>query len=614
MAEITVMRLLLLVVGVSLLLMAGAMTSMMAERQGENTELKYATSGELCPPWFISINGSCVCGDSLEGIVNCDQTNQQVQVLNCYCITYNELEKTVVSGACIYGCFHTSYYSFPKNISGLNQICTEANRVGQLCGGCKNGYALPVYSYDLVCVKCTDQDNNVIKYLAVSLLPLTAFFFIVMTISISVTTAKMNAIVLITQIIASPEQLRILILALKMNSSLTGPGTSQYLWAVLHTLASMFGIWNLDFFRTVYSPFCLHPKATTLDILALNYIAAVYPLFLTVLTYVLVKLYDSNYRVVVWAWKPFRYCLPHFRAQWDIRTSLIDAFATFLVLSSVKVLSSSADILIPTYLYNEHGNRVSSVYLYYDGTIEYFGKEHLPYALLAIGILLACFFTPLILLFLYPCRCFQRMLNRYRLRCVALHTFMDAFQGCYKDGTNGTRDCRYFAGAFLLVRLALIIIYAQTTATSYYVVASVALVIMATTIAFTQPYKTGVFNTLDIALILLLTIGYITATATALRAVNRFHTVAVFVIAVTILILPVYFLAILIYRLFIKTNLLHQFHRKIRTLISCNLGNNSTSEESLPDRLVNAEQYEALLPEPVADCSDSEDDLEERLQ
>ena len=107
--------------------MAGAMTSTMAassikeatgrqpyevdliERQGENTELSYATSGELCPPWFISINGSCVCGDSLEGIVNCDQTNQQVQVLNCYCITYNELEKTVVSGACIYGCFHTSY-------------------------------------------------------------------------------------------------------------------------------------------------------------------------------------------------------------------------------------------------------------------------------------------------------------------------------------------------------------------------------------------------------------------------------------------------------------------------------------------------------------------------
>ena len=64
---------------------------------------------------------------------------------------------------------------------------------------------------------------------------------------------------------------------------------------------------------------------------------------------------------------------------------------------------------------------------------------------------------------------------------------------------------------------------------------------------------------------------------------------------------------------FRKTKLLHRFHRKIRTLISRNLGRNSTSEESLPDRLVNAEQYEALLPQPVADwmdfsSSDSEDD------
>ena len=34
---------------------------------------------------------------------------------------------------------------------------------------------------------------------------------------------------------------------------------------------------------------------------------------------------------------------------------------------------------------------------------------------------------------------------------------MDAFQGCYKDGTDGTRDCRYFAALQLLVRLGIVL-------------------------------------------------------------------------------------------------------------------------------------------------------------
>ena len=239
----------------------------------------------------------------------------------------------------------------------------------------------------------------------------------------------------------------------------------------------------------MYSPFCLHPNISTLQVLALDYIVAVHPLFLTILTYVLVKLYDRNYRVVVSAWKPFRYCLSHFRAHGDIRNSLIDAFATFLILASTKLQSVSADILIPTYLYNEHGNRFSSVYLYYDGTIEYFGKEHLPYALLALGMLLACFFTPLILLCLYPCRCFQRILNRCGLRCVTLHTFMDAFQGCYKDGTNGTRDCRCFTGVYILVRSVLTVMYALTVGVIYYPAASLILMILAASVATLLPYK-----------------------------------------------------------------------------------------------------------------------------
>ena len=451
-----------------------------------------------CPVWTIPRgNATCECGSSVGGIVDCDPISLESSILGCYCMTYDASKGNTVVGSCFLTCYKYPSFAIPTNVTNLNQVmCNESNRDGQLCGGCKEGFAPPVYSYYMSCVRCTEDDNNILKYLAISLLPLTFSYILVILISFSATSPSMVALVLVSHIIASPTALRVDIADFK---TLRAP---EWQWILLHVSASVFGIWSLDFFRTVYSPFCLHPKMSTLQVLALDYIVAVYPLFLTVVTYFLVKLYDSNYRLVVWAWKPFRYCLSHFRAQWDIRTSLIDAFATFLILSSVKLLCVSADILVPTYIYNEHGNRVSSVYLYYDGTIEYFGKEHLPYALLALGILLACFFAPLILLFLYPCRCFQRILNRCRLRCVALHTFMDAFQGCYKDGTNGTRDCRYFAGACLLMRFVLLVIYALTRGPTYYPAATLILITLAASVAVIRPYKADIFNAVDPVLIL----------------------------------------------------------------------------------------------------------------
>ena len=53
----------------------------------------------------------------------------------------------------------------------------------------------------------------------------------------------------------------------------------------------------------------------------------------------------------------------------------------------------------------------------------------------------------------YPCQCFSRFLNSYHLQRKALQTFMDAFQGCYKDGTNGTKDCRYFSALYPIARV-----------------------------------------------------------------------------------------------------------------------------------------------------------------
>ena len=121
---------------------------------------------------------------------------------------------------------------------------------------------------------------------------------------------------------------------------------------------------------------------------------------------------------------------------------------TFLVLSNVKLLSASWDLLAPVKVYqlNSTGNLSYSWRVFYNASLPYFGEEHLPYAVLAIAVLLLFVLLPTLLLILYPFRWFQKFLNLFPVRWYILHTFMDSFQGCYKDGTQpGTRDCRWFA-------------------------------------------------------------------------------------------------------------------------------------------------------------------------
>jgi len=274
----------------------------------------------------------------------------------------------------------------------------------------------------------------------------------------------------------------------------------SYVGVLLDVYFSYVSIWNLDFFRTVYSPFCLHPNATTLQVMSLDYIIAAYPLVLIILTYTLVTLHYHNCILVVWLWKPFLRCCIHFRRQWDIRNSLVDAFATFLLLSYVKFLSVSFDILAPSFVWNMTLASQPTV-LYYDGSVEYFSKEHLPYAILAITVLLVFTLLPILLLCLYPCRCYQRFLNSCHLRNQALHTFMDAFQGCYKDGTNGSRDCRCFAAIYLLTRTAIHLSFAVssvlfTNSTFIVVLATVVLLL-----SVFHPYKVKLYNQLDIIVV-----------------------------------------------------------------------------------------------------------------
>ena len=69
-----------------------------------------------------------------------------------------------VVGMCFYACFFgNSYYPILRRVNATSHnafVCLHFHRDGQLCGVCEDGYALPVYSYSLACVECSNYGKN----------------------------------------------------------------------------------------------------------------------------------------------------------------------------------------------------------------------------------------------------------------------------------------------------------------------------------------------------------------------------------------------------------------------------------------------------------------------
>ena len=206
-----------------------------------------------------------------------------------------------------------------------------------------------------------------------------------------------------------------------------------------------------------------------LQTISLDYAVAVYPLVLISITYCLVRLHD-RYIVFSRLWLPVYRCCSTFRRKWSIRESLVNAFTTFFILSYVKIMNVSFDILtLSNAYYDEFGNKAGVKFLFINGSMTPFSKEHIPYAILAIFMFLTFNFLPLVLLCVYPSRCFQKCLDCTKCQYRTLHVFMDTFQGCYKETP---RDCRYFAGFYLFLRCINLIMYSVSKNLTYFSLAA----------------------------------------------------------------------------------------------------------------------------------------------
>jgi len=433
-----------------------------------------------CPPWSLYNEslGKCEC----PSLLRCDDYGYIEW--NCISATFNNVSNFTEIGYCVFGCNTKAAYAFPSGDKLLwnKVLCDPYGRTGSLCGSCQTGLFQPVYSYDLKCVKCSNPAKNVCLYIMLAFVPLTVFCLILLHLQLNIVTSPIFGFVFYSQLLANPFFIRAL-LSTELNN---------FKFCV-RMLGVVFGVWNLDFFRSFNKSVCF--EINTLPTLLLDFVVALYPLLLMVSTYIFITLYNRNCTPVKLIGKPLLLFFSYFKCNRNnTSTSLINSFSTYILLSNVKLFSTSVDILTPVTLYRfTTPNNVTEVTrLYYDATITYFGYHHLPYAILAIAILSALVFLPIIVLILYPFKWFQRIKNYLPSRYVLfLNTFVDSFQGCYKDGSKppGSRDYRILAALPFIIRLLFFFVYSANLGISLLPQAGMILVFSAILIIILDPIQ-----------------------------------------------------------------------------------------------------------------------------
>ena len=197
---------------------------------------------------------------------------------------------------------------------------------------------------------------------------------------------------------------------------------------------------------------------------------------------------------------------------------------------------------MPTTVYNVSG-QVVGLYVYYNGSMEYFGHDHLPYAVLAVFMFITFNLMPLLLLCLYPCRCFQSCLNLCHLNSQVLRTFMDAFQGCYKFEPY---DCRYWAAFYLLLRILILAFFALTESLFFIVVTDITLLPVIVLTAVIRPYRQTLYNVTDIIFFIAIVQVFFSFAATSLSDfINRKYKIFACIMFGIALIFPVVYVVML---------------------------------------------------------------------
>ena len=393
-------------------------------------------------------------------------------------------------------------------------MCNHLNRAVESgrCGRCTNGTGPSIGTAGIQCVECSPV--NILYHILLRYLPATAVFLFVLIVQIDITSAPMALYVLYCNAL-------VVFFQTQLGYPITfafSTTSYKYTMKVLLTLNS---IWSFDPLFFLSPPLCLSPNMEDINTMYIEFLATLYPFLLLFLAFVFVGLHAKDFQPVVVVWRPILHKLIRFRREWNPKSSLVQAFATLFFLSYAKLLFLASVPFTVTYFVNEHGhsNRVAP---FIDPTISLWHTKHIILMAFSISILVLVILPPILVLIAYPTKLFRKLQNSLSSRTnLAIQAFVSPFQGCFKDGTNGTRDYRALSGGLLALLLLMVSFikcvysFVEANARDPVISLQVSIVIYITlSVGFAafRPYKTDIANHTGVtlsALIAVLNTSYI---------------------------------------------------------------------------------------------------------
>ena len=377
----------------------------------------------------------------------------------------------------------------------------------EFCGRCKSGYGPSPYTYyGVPCTKCSFRVPGWFLYILLELGFPTLMFISFLLLRIRITSGAMIGFAFYCQMIFNTFTMPYFYYVLATQSP----------W-ITNTILTLYGFWNMDFFRLVVPKFCVSTHINTLDVIALGYVSAFYPLSLTVVVYILMKLHQRGCKLLVLAWKPFhRYTVMFKRRILSDKISLTDTFATFVLLSYSKILFVSMQILRP---YNFYTLARNGTFLGHysvsrrtvDPMIHYLSGHHMLYAIPALLIMLTFSILPAVVLCLYPYQCSHKLLKKCRLTASKdFVKFINVFQDSFKNGENGTHNYRAVSALYVIHRVLVFSSYIVLQSHDFlnsdpFVYQAILYIATFAFYSYAEPYKKNVHNYMELLLLALLT-------------------------------------------------------------------------------------------------------------
>ena len=453
---------------------------------------------ESCPLSFILVNSSTyVCSANIpdreySGIASCDSDNFQALLQIGYWVGCIE-DSVIVTGVCPVG-FCKSHKSLfvpiPRTCEHLiksSLLCAE-HRKGVLCSECEDGYSPYLHSDKFHCGKCSYGALGILAYFASEIVPLFILFVLTMSVKFKVTSAFAQSFIFFAQ----------MLFILNHFPSSKPLSETSYTFIRIHSF--IVGFFSMFFFHLDELSFCLWEGATVLDLVTFRYVTTSFiVIFLT--SFIVVV----NHKFVKVKFSMFSCSCPvKFQRAIDkmdiLKNSIVHGITTFLIFSYTQFTVTSFVILSSAPLFQEAGVRKKSIVNLHKG-VDYFGAEHLPYAIPAVLVLVFLSLPPPLLLISYPLLWKIKAKLRRNVETEndttvwpirKLLPLIDSFQGVFKD------NCRMFAGLLFLWKFILLAITLFTDDLMEFFFAT-EIVLLAILIIHTlaRPYKESYSNIID---------------------------------------------------------------------------------------------------------------------